>query len=661
METFFQILTFISALAGLFFIPGLVLFSFSKKLWHKTNTLEKLVFAFLLGVVCIDFFMMISGRIGISFSQTLFFTYGGVFLVTGLIRYHAHRKKPTPINIDKKPKITFSKKQHLIILVLIALTVFIKTVYFSDTAFPTSTDLGHHLYWVNRIAETQNLPVYEKREIIQLESGYTFSQPKPIADFIIGEHLPFAAWIIATKLPIVSTLPVLFLFLLNLLGVLAVFMTSIRFFLNIVQERTAQYSALCTLFLAGPLYAIASPQAKYASGGVIGNIFGNLFIPVILLCFFRAWNEKSRLFAALGTLFSAGLFYTHHLSGLILLFIIAWSALFLIVTHIGKLKTFLRETVFIFVAPQTIAVIFFVSLCVMFVHFPSYLNVQSIGSAVGEPEKSTRTGIELLQLISSSGEARFIFGLFGAAAITIALFSNTQVFQKIRILKKIPIYFSPLPSSFLLGWFISLFLMSWKPQWLFLNLPSGRIANYLSFPLIILGGLGLTLFIQALRKTGWKKSAYNSVLVLVFAFLFLSGYAENAEFLKEVTHAKSALQTFDAAHYLAQHVPPNEEIIKDHNYVIADSWIKLFFNRGYDYPLSRAYFRRYEDAVSSREQCTLHMISAPDSPEGKLCYNNLRVRYVMVNRLHDALQFEKNDSFWKIFENEDIALFSRNQ
>lgn len=661
MENILQTILFILSLIGLFFVPGLVLLSLSKKIWRKTNALEKLFLSFLLGIVCIDLFMLISGKIGIPFSQVLFFSYILCFLLISIAQWRVYRQKKMQPDIYIKDNYFFSKKQTLLILGLIALTVCIKTVYLSDTIFPTSTDLGHHMYWINRIIETRTIPLYEEREIIPSSIGYVFSQPKPIADFIIGEHLPFAAYIITAHLSVLSAYPALFLLLFNLLGVLSLFSLSIRFLSTIIKESVAKKASLFTLLLAGPLYAIASPQAKYISGGVIGNIFGNVFIPTILFCFFMAWHTKNRVFAMLGTFFSFGLFYTHHLSGLILIFIIAWSVFFLIIAHRRKMKKFFKETVSVFISPHTISIAVIAILYTTFIYLPSYLNIHSVGSAIGEPEKSTRTGIAFLQLISSSGEAKCVFGLLGVIIIIFSWVKNSSIFRKMPPYTKTFVQFSPFASPVLLGWFISIFLMSWKPSWLFIDLPSGRIANYLNFPLVILGGLGLAVLFEAIQKANRDAYMRATTGIILFSFLFLSGYAENAEFVKEETNTKSATQTFIATEYLAQHSLQNEEIIKDHNYITADAWIKLFFNRGYDYPLSRAYFKRYEDASSIRETCTLHMISAPESQKGILCYNTLRTRYVMVNSTRDASQFEKNNSFWKIFENQNIAIFYRNQ
>jgi hypothetical protein len=87
--------------------------------------------------------------------------------------------------------------------------------------------------------------------------------------------------------------------------------------------------------------------------------------------------------------------------------------------------------------------------------------------------------------------------------------------------------------------------------------------------------------------------------------------------------------------------------------------MKLFFMRGYEYPLSRGFFKRYEDETKPREQCTLLMISTPNLPEGKRCYEDLLVNLIAVNPAYDAAQFEKSSSFSRIYTGDLIHIYER--
>lgn len=99
-------------------------------------------------------------------------------------------------------------------------------------------------------------------------------------------------------------------------------------------------------------------------------------------------------------------------------------------------------------------------------------------------------------------------------------------------------------------------------------------------------------------------------------------------------------------------------MVKDHNYITADTWIKVFFAYDYSYPLSRSFFKRYE-THPDREKCTLHMISTPNTPEAQICFENLSVKTILVNTEEDASQFLTSDDFYRIYQNDEHSLFIR--
>lgn len=650
------------ALAVLFFVPGYGALSLASKLNARLQLWERFVLAFTIGICLTDFFMLLVNRAHVPFTQTLFILYCGTWITLFIAQKIRKRKELTRRENSESASdsvFNFNPRKTLLAALLLFLTVFIKSIYLADTILPTSTDLGHHMYWVQEMIQEHSIPLYEEQNIIRRDGSFAISEPEPIADFIVGEHLPLAAIGILSKFSVISAFPALFLHTLNLLSIIALFVLSLRFFEGSFSRQVTQTVGLYTLLFAGPLYAIASPQTKYVSGGVIGNMFGNLFIPVILLCFFRALKERDSRFFTLGILIATGLFYTHHLSGFILLFVLLFSCVVFVIVHGKEARKEILSAFKLFFSRSTLILLACVTVIVLFVYLPNYLEPKTVGTAVGTPVKSTRTGLPIVDLMFSSGEARFMFGFFAMAAIL-----SAHVFK--RFSSRFSSFQNPLQSSmplvnsialtFLTGWLLSLFMMSWKPQLLFLNLPSGRIANYLSFPLIVLAALGTVLFFHLLRKALPK--IWRAPMILTFAFLFMSGLGENTAFLKERTNAQEAVQTFSSASYLAEVIQDQERILKDHNYTTADSWIKLFFAHGYNFPFSRAYFKRYEDNPG-REQCTLRMINAPNSPEGKACFHDLNVRFVMVNPVVDASQFTKEVGFWKIYENNHVTIFYR--
>jgi len=146
--------------------------------------------------------------------------------------------------------------------------------------------------------------------------------------------------------------------------------------------------------------------------------------------------------------------------------------------------------------------------------------------------------------------------------------------------------------------------------------------------------------------------------VTLFTFSLGSGSFDNSQTLLTKSKAFDTLQTFEASRYLATHSTATDIILKDHNYIVADAWMKLFFLRDYAYPLSRGFFKRYEDNPS-REQCTALMISVPNTPAGEKCYNELGVDLVVVNPHFDTAQFEKSQKFSRIYSSDGIHIYDR--
>jgi hypothetical protein len=143
-----------------------------------------------------------------------------------------------------------------------------------------------------------------------------------------------------------------------------------------------------------------------------------------------------------------------------------------------------------------------------------------------------------------------------------------------------------------------------------------------------------------------------------FVFASGSGSFDNSQTLLAKSKAIDALQTFAASRYLADHSSSQDVILKDHNYIAADSWMKLFFLRDYSYPLSRGFFKRYEDN-HNREQCTLLMISTPNTPQGEKCYNDLGVNFVVVNPHFDTAQFKKSEKFSRVYASDIVDVYKR--
>ena len=183
--------------------------------------------------------------------------------------------------------------------------------------------MGHHNYWAKEMSETHKLPVYEG-----------------MPDFIIGEHIALSEINMLSGKSFFSAFPVIFLLLINLLSILTVFVLTLRVFKN------KNIAILLILFL-GVLFAVSSPQAKFVSGGVMGNILGNLLMPMAFYFYLRASELlnydtvslfDSRKFLSLGIFSTFGLFYTHHLTAFIFLFIFSFLIVVFLILNYKDLK-----------------------------------------------------------------------------------------------------------------------------------------------------------------------------------------------------------------------------------------------------------------------------------------------------------------------------------
>ncbi|QQR79052.1 MAG: hypothetical protein IPJ68_02145 [Candidatus Moraniibacteriota bacterium] len=640
MDALLHTAAFLLALIGAFFVPG---FIWWRAIFSRVfSGLEEIVFSFLTSLAAIDLIMLLLGRFGLPLSlpyvgSSLVF----LILLGGAILW---AKKPLAGTIND-PVPTFTKNGLRIFFVLFALTLLIRTIYLAPNILPTATDLGHHVYWSEMIRETKALPNYEKIEIVvdPATGTATVAPPRGIADFIIGEHLPLAFLSELSSLDFTSAFPILFLHIINLLSVLAVTALAFRVAQPFEKDIRPEYVALFVLLILGPLFALASPQAKFVTGGVVGNLFGNLFIPAVLLLFYRGLHERRSVFIAVGLFFAFILAYTHHLSTLVLAFILAGT---IAITALGLMmskRNFLRDWLRLAFSPAVLSVLLLAGLFMGFALLPTYLDTAAIDSAIGTPTKTTRTGLSFFQVSNSIGMGKVALGVFGILLVL--------GFVRRR----------PIESGFVIGWGGILLVMAMYPHLLLLDIPSSRIGSYLAYPLALAAAFALTWLAGAL----WSRSNLPVdfrmlATAAILVFLVGSGSFDNASSLSTKDRSKELVQTFAATSYLADHAD-GAMILKDHNYLSADAWMKLSFHRDYGYPLSRGLFGRYEEGGNRRERCTLAMISTPNTAFGEACFKTTEVRYLVVNPEYDKAQFEKSDSFSKLYTSQTAAIFERTE
>jgi hypothetical protein len=627
-------------------LPGyaLLLAVFGKN--KVISTLERFVFSFGLSIVSVDFIFFAYSKLNISITRLSSIIGIGVFVLACYAIYKIrHRKELDPSRslsasgglgmTSQNNLFNFSKNQLILILLLLFLTVFIKVAYLSGTILPSATDLGHHMYWANWMAENGQLPTYEG-----------------MPDFIIGEHIIFGLFHIIGNLDFFSAFPPLVLLLINILGILTVFLLVLRIF----KEKTI---AILSLLFLGVLWAISSPQAKFVSGGVVGNIMGNLFVPMAFYFYYRAFSaiggsasggelnsetstnlRISKAFLSLAIFMTFGLFYTHHLTAFIFLFISVLLVIIFLITNLRDIEKILPKIYKTFLSSWVLGTFFLGLIFFFFVFTPTYIQTSAVETAVGAPSKNTRAGLSITSLKNSLGEARIALGFLGI--MVMAFYYKRK----------------NLGYGILVAWAIMLFIMSSQPGWLFINLPSDRIGNYLSYPLSILSAYAFFMVFKKFNNS-FSSNFIKISFILIIGFVFVGGMSDSAGFFKQKIESEKLLETFNASAYLASATTPKDAILKDHVYLTGDSWIKLFFMRDYKYPLSRGYLKRYEDTTKPREMCTLYMISNPGSEDAQKCFEDSSVNFIMINPAYDSSQFKKLNNFDQIYANKDIAIFYR--
>jgi hypothetical protein len=631
-----QIIFYIT-IALVLFLPGylLLLAVFGKN--KIISALERFIVSFGLSIVVVDFIIFLYSKLDIHITR-LSSIFGIVVFSAACFVIYKFKKYSEPS--EDNSLFNFSKNQFVLVLLLLFLTVFIKTVFLSESIAPTATDMGHHMYYSKLIGDTGKLTDYNDSII----------NPEDKGKFIIGEHIIFSVTYLITGQSFFSGWPFIILYLVNLLSILTVFIMVLRIFQN-------KNIAILTLLFLGVLFAVSAPQARYVSGGVLGNIMGNLLMPLAFYFYYRAFeflkNENaeiknhSKTFLTLGVFSTFGLFYTHHLTGFIFLFVWAFILPFFTVLNYKSIEVVGKKALKIIFSPQVIAVFTLGLIFFFFVFTPSYIKSSAVGTAVGSPTKATRTGLNIGNLKQTVGDARLALGFLG---LIILIFS----FRKRN-----------LGYILMVSWAFMIYIMSTQPQLLFVNLPSNRIGNYLTYPLAVLSAYGFYMMFNPNFIKGSKKNIFSSipenllktVFMITLTFVLVSGISDSAQAFKKQNNSQEAVQTFSASEYLVKNANNNDIVLKDHNYLTADSWVKLFFMRDYKYPASRTTLSRYEDKTKPREMCTYHMISAPASSEASECFNQTKTNFIMINPLYDSTQFRKLVDFDQVYISDEIGVY----
>lgn len=634
-----QILFYISIMLVLF-LPGyfLLLAIFGKN--GRFDSLEKFVLSFGLSIIITDAMLILLNKVSITINGLSLLIFFSLFFLACYSTYRWRYKKNETEKTDlARPE--YSRIQISVIILTIFVSVFFQTAHLAKSMIPSATDLGHHMYWVENIIQTGKIYDFQKVDIIQNDGHYSISEPGKINDFIIGEHLIFAAIGLISGTSVVSAFPVIVLFLINIMGLLSIFILAKVFFDSFPFGKTIP---LLSILLLGCLYSLAAPQGNFISGGVIGNLIGNLLAPLAFYLLFRAIKENDSRLLALGILTIFGLVYTHHLSTFIFGFVLVFSFVFLVIIKGKGIFAELKKILALVFSAPVIATIFFGTLFFFFIHTPGYIENQAVKTVIGEPSRSTKEGLALSQLQSIAGESRLALGIVGV----LILLASARKY--------------PYQSAIISGWFFSIFLLSWKPALFHIDIPSSRIGNYLIFPAVLAGAFALAWFFEKYIHDSETSKAYlgkNLFLVmgaLIFLYVLTSGLSDINQAFRSSSAGKKTVETFAISRYLNERTNSEDAIIKDHNYVSADSWMKVFLMRDYNYPFTRGLFFRYEGA-KKREMCTLWMISTPNSSDAKKCFNEIGVDFLVVNPNYDSAQFKDVQRFWRVYASDNVDAY----
>lgn len=635
---FIEYIKFFTTFAAVFFLPGFsLLYLFRRSL--KLTTIEYLVLSAGVSISVVNLVILALNKLGWPFTagnlaNALFLAAALPFVFSTFPSWKTFLPDKKSAKEDDKTEtepesttkdfsvIPMNKAAFVSGLVLLAILFLVVTRFLATDIVPNNTDLGHHMYWAEIMRTEQKIPNYDTDEVI------------------VGEHIPFMVVAAITKISLLSAFPVIMLFFFNVLGIMAIYALALRIF-------RSHFIAWTSLAFTGVLYAISAPMGKFVVGGVVGNIFGNLFIPLIILTFLLSISNKKSEMLCLSIFLLQGIFYIHHLSTFLLVFIIAGSLLIYGVANIER-KSFREKAGNLLktaLSPLPLLAVALFLFTLGYVYIPSYISEDSVTTVAQAPTKDTHLGISLNSFIASTGDWRAALGLMGLIIYVYAASKNRS--------------FSRAGTAAMLSWTLVLLLLGFYPQAFMVDLPSRRVANYLVVPLSILAAYSLALILKTMRS-GIERRLASAVMLTLGLSLFLNGYADSLSYYVPQSQAKSAVQVYHASAYLAEKTTEEDIILKDHANITADSWIKFFFLRGYNYLLTRTFDYKYLDPDNSgRETCTREMTIAPDSREGLSCYQKTKTGYVFLKKDYDNFLFDASDNFGKIYENDFIVIYKR--
>ena len=344
------------------------------------------------------------------------------------------------------------------------------------------------------------------------------------------------------------------------------------------------------------------------------------------------------------------------------MFTLALIILAILALSIFDLKKLYSEWKSVILSVPVISMVVFAALFALLVYTPTYITNRAVSTVVGDPNKTGHNGLTLTDFKNNLGEPRVAFALVGILLFFLFVGLRLHAYYRTRKSQKTTFDFIPfLPAIFLLSWMLIIFIISVFPTLIRINIPSGRVANYGTYPFAIVAAYALIEFIDFLRQDSktlaLKKSFLFASSLFIFAYIFSAGYYDNGQNIAPPTTAQKVQETLHASQYLAKNITGADDLLSDHINLTSDSWVKIFFMKDYNFPFYRANLDRYENGIDRQENCTLDMITSPSTTESQACFSDLGLDFVIVNKKTDAPQFSKDNSFSLVYSNDDVNVY----
>lgn len=646
-ELFLEAIRFFVILVAVLGVPGFVLITVLDKK-HRLDALERTVMAVVLSLT-------VATGTGIVFDlfdvPIVTATVAGVYAVWLVAMAIIMRRS----HIRRKEAVSSHKRVPVVFLAVLFLLVLVKSVFFMQYTVPISTDLGHHMYWAQSIVEMEELPVYEEREIIMAglsEEQHQISDPHPISDVIIGEHVVFAVIAILSGVSLISVYPILILFAIHIVTLLGVYVLARRLFSDhVLRERVA----IMALIFSGILFGLDSPQMKYIIGGVVGNTFGNIYIVSIVLMLLLGIQLRSRVLMALGVALCVALAYTHHLSTLLLAFSLVGM---MVMLAISNWKFFRGEFLHLALSRYVLAMVAVGAICFFFIWTPSYITNSAVETVVGENEveKTEHAGISVADYLFALGDVRMIWAFVGLALIMGGWLWTRRRFEGGASEKE---EMTALRTVVIIGWLWPLFLLVFAPSVVGVDIPTIRTANYTILPMALAGGFAFVWGVSEIaRQRSLTRAGLAALMVIVVVGFVSGGWRDNAELL-ERNDEGSARELHRVATYLGENYRDTEKVVMyDHIHIDGGSWMKLYFMEDYNYPFYRALLFRYDRATDKSERCTLDVFTYPTTSQAQKCFQDLNISALAMNEVETGKAFREDVRFTRVYAGENISVYT---